>query len=120
MQKEPRWGFADRGGIPAFSGSGGSEIAGGAQNIHAERIHFKGTDNGIRIKANRDRGADVSNISFKDIVQATPTEQARVFEFGSRSSSVSLAMAWIGTTSNAVRTWSLGRAKDRPSLASGS
>ena len=45
----------------------GSEIAGGAQNIHAERIHFKGTDQGIRIKANRDRGADVSNISFRDI-----------------------------------------------------
>jgi polygalacturonase len=45
----------------------GSEIAGGAQNIHAERIHFKGTDQGIRIKANRDRGSDVSNISFKDI-----------------------------------------------------
>jgi polygalacturonase len=45
----------------------GSEIAGGAQNIHAERIHFKGTDQGVRIKANRDRGADVSNISFKDI-----------------------------------------------------
>jgi polygalacturonase len=44
----------------------GSEIAGGAQNIHAKRIHFKGTDQGIRIKANRDRGADVSNISFKD------------------------------------------------------
>jgi polygalacturonase len=45
----------------------GSEIAGGAQNIRAERIHFKGTDNGIRIKANRDRGSDVSKISFKDI-----------------------------------------------------
>jgi len=45
----------------------GSEIAGGAQNIHAARIHFKNTDNGIRIKANRDRGADVSNISFRDI-----------------------------------------------------
>lgn len=45
----------------------GSEIAGGAQNIHAERIHFKGTDTGIRIKANRDRGNDVSNVSFKDI-----------------------------------------------------
>jgi polygalacturonase len=45
----------------------GSELAGGAQNIHAERIHFKGTDNGIRIKANRDRGSDVSNISFKDL-----------------------------------------------------
>ena len=45
----------------------GSEIAGGVQNVHAERIHFKGTDQGIRIKAARDRGNDVSNISFKDI-----------------------------------------------------
>ena len=45
----------------------GSEIAGGAQNIHAERIHFKGTDQGIRIKANRDRGNQVFDISFKDI-----------------------------------------------------
>src|SRR3984885_1674312 len=46
----------------------GSEIAGGAQNIRAERIHFEGTDNGIRIKANRDRGNDVSHLVFRDIV----------------------------------------------------
>ena len=45
----------------------GSEIAGGAQNIRAERIHFEGTDNGIRVKANRDRGNDVGNLVFKDI-----------------------------------------------------
>ncbi len=45
----------------------GSELSGGAQNILAERIHFDGTDNGIRVKANRDRGADVSNIVFRDI-----------------------------------------------------
>lgn len=45
----------------------GSEIAGGAQNIRAERIHFDGTDNGIRIKANRDRGNDVSRLVFRDI-----------------------------------------------------
>ena len=45
----------------------GSELSGGAYNIHAERIHFKGTDQGIRIKANRDRGHDVSNLTFKDI-----------------------------------------------------
>lgn len=45
----------------------GSEIAGGAKNIHAERIHFDGTDNGIRIKANRDRGNDVGDLSFRDI-----------------------------------------------------
>ena len=45
----------------------GSEIAGGAHNIVAERIHFDGTDNGIRVKANRDRGNDVSNLVFRDI-----------------------------------------------------
>lgn len=45
----------------------GSEIAGGANHIRAERITFEGTDNGIRIKANRDRGHDVSDVSFRDI-----------------------------------------------------
>ena len=45
----------------------GSEIAGGAHNIRAERIHFKGTDNGIRVKANRDRGNDVGPLLFRDI-----------------------------------------------------
>lgn len=45
----------------------GSEIAGGARNITAERIQFEGTDNGIRVKANRDRGNDVSNLVFRDI-----------------------------------------------------
>jgi polygalacturonase len=45
----------------------GSEIAGGAENITAERIHFEGTDNGIRIKANRDRGNDVGHLTFRNI-----------------------------------------------------
>jgi polygalacturonase len=45
----------------------GSEIAGGAHNITAERIHFEGTDNGIRVKANRDRGNDVSGLVFRDM-----------------------------------------------------
>jgi polygalacturonase len=45
----------------------GSEVAGGVQNVHVERVSFKGTDQGIRIKAARDRGNDVSNISYKDI-----------------------------------------------------
>ncbi|HVW75159.1 MAG TPA: glycoside hydrolase family 28 protein [Rhizomicrobium sp.] len=45
----------------------GSELAGGAQNVRAERITFNGTDQGIRIKANRARGHDVSHLSFKDI-----------------------------------------------------
>lgn len=45
----------------------GSEIAGGANNIRADRIHFTGTDNGIRVKANRDRGNDVGHLVFRDI-----------------------------------------------------
>jgi polygalacturonase len=45
----------------------GSELAGGAQNIVAERIHFEGTDQGIRVKSNRDRGNDVGNFVFRDI-----------------------------------------------------
>jgi polygalacturonase len=45
----------------------GSEIAGGAQNIVVEHAQFHGTDNGLRIKANRDRGNDVSDIHFSDI-----------------------------------------------------
>jgi polygalacturonase len=45
----------------------GSELSGGAYNITAERIQFDGTDNGIRIKANRDRGNDVHNLQFRDL-----------------------------------------------------
>jgi polygalacturonase len=45
----------------------GSELSGGAQNIRAERVSFEGTDNGIRVKSNRDRGHDVGNLIFRDI-----------------------------------------------------
>ncbi|MGA9668097.1 MAG: glycosyl hydrolase family 28 protein, partial [Terracidiphilus sp.] len=46
----------------------GSEIAGGVRNVRAERIHFKGTGNGIRIKSNRDRGSDIGNFTYRDLV----------------------------------------------------
>ena len=45
----------------------GSELAGGAKNISAERIAFDGTDQGIRVKSGRDRGADIGGFSFRDI-----------------------------------------------------
>jgi polygalacturonase len=45
----------------------GSEVSGGVQHVHAERVSFKGTDQGIRVKSNRDRGNDISDLSFKDI-----------------------------------------------------
>ena len=37
------------------------------QNLVAERIHFSGTANGIRVKANRDRGSDVGHMVFRDL-----------------------------------------------------
>jgi polygalacturonase len=45
----------------------GSELAGGAKNVVAERISFDGTDQGIRIKSGRDRGNDVGGFVFRDI-----------------------------------------------------
>lgn len=45
----------------------GSELAGGASDIVAEHIRFEGTDNGIRVKSNRDRGHPVTHLVFRDI-----------------------------------------------------
>lgn len=45
----------------------GSEISGGVQRVRAARIHFKGTDNGVRVKSNRDRGGDIGHFEFRDI-----------------------------------------------------
>jgi len=53
-----------------FHGHGisvGSEIAGGAHDILASDIHFKGTDNGVRVKANRDRGNDIGPLTYTDL-----------------------------------------------------
>lgn len=67
-----------------FHGHGlsvGSEIAGGAQNIRAERIHFEGTDNGIRVKANRDRGNDVGHLEFRDIEMKDVKNAVEISEY---------------------------------------
>lgn len=45
----------------------GSEVSGGVQHVLAEHITFNGTDNGIRVKSNRDRGADISDLVYRDI-----------------------------------------------------
>lgn len=53
----------------------GSEIAGGVQNVRAERIQFKNTTNGVRVKSNRDRGSDIGPLEFRDLTMegvATP------------------------------------------------
>lgn len=45
----------------------GSEVAGGVQHVHVERVQFKGTTQGIRLKSGRDRGGDLSDFTYKDI-----------------------------------------------------
>lgn len=59
----------------------GSELAGGANHIRAEHIHFNGTDQGIRIKANRDRGNQVYDISFKDITMENVRTSILISEY---------------------------------------
>jgi len=45
----------------------GSEVSGGVRDVHVDRIRFQGTDNGVRIKSNRDRGADIGNLWFSNL-----------------------------------------------------
>jgi len=59
----------------------GSEIAGGVQRVHAERISFKGTGAGIRIKSNRDRGGDIGDFSYKDITMEDVQTPILITEF---------------------------------------
>jgi polygalacturonase len=59
----------------------GSEVSGGVQNVRAERIHFKGTGTGIRIKSNRDRGNDIGNFVYRDLVMEDVTTPILISEF---------------------------------------
>jgi polygalacturonase len=45
----------------------GSEISGGVQRVRVARVHFRETANGVRVKSNRDRGADVGPLEFRDL-----------------------------------------------------
>jgi polygalacturonase len=45
----------------------GSETAGGVHNVTVERVSFKGTRQGVRIKSGRGRGNDIGNFTYRDI-----------------------------------------------------
>jgi polygalacturonase len=45
----------------------GSELSGGVQHVQVTRLQFKGTANGVRVKSNRDRGADIGDLGFRDV-----------------------------------------------------
>lgn len=45
----------------------GSEVAGGVHHLRVERVSFKGTTAGIRIKSGRDRGNDIGDFVYRDL-----------------------------------------------------
>jgi polygalacturonase len=59
----------------------GSEVAGGVHNVLAERIHFKGTGSGIRIKSNRDRGNDIGNLTYRNLTMEDVITPILITEF---------------------------------------
>lgn len=59
----------------------GSDVSGGVSNVRAERIHFVGTNNGIRVKSNRDRGGDVHDLYFRDLDMKNVKTTLNIYEY---------------------------------------
>jgi polygalacturonase len=60
----------------------GSEIVGGVENVRAERITFTSTDQGIRVKSNRDPdNADIGNFVFRYITMDDVRTPILISEF---------------------------------------
>lgn len=59
----------------------GSEVAGGVYNVMAQRIRFKGTGTGVRIKSNRDRGNVLKNLVYRDLVMEDVATPILISEF---------------------------------------
>jgi polygalacturonase len=59
----------------------GSDVSGGVSNVRAERIHFDSTNNGIRVKSNRDRGGDVTGLVFRDIDMKHVKTTLNIYEY---------------------------------------
>jgi polygalacturonase len=59
----------------------GSEVAGGVYNVLAERVHFKGTGTGARIKSNRDRGNALNNLVYRDLTMEDVATPILISEF---------------------------------------
>ncbi len=58
----------------------GSEMSGGARNIHVSNCTFIGTDIGLRFKTTRGRGGVVENIYIKDIYMKDIPGEAILFD----------------------------------------
>ena len=73
----------------------GSEVAGGVQHVHVERVTFKGTTQGIRLKSGRDRGGDLSDFTYKDITMEGVGTAVQITDYygGDRAGAVTATAA---------------------------
>jgi polygalacturonase len=73
----------------------GSEVAGGVQHVHVERVTFKGTTQGIRLKSGRDRGGDLSDFTYKDITMEDVGTAVQITDYygGDRAGAVTATAA---------------------------
>jgi polygalacturonase len=75
----------------------GSEVAGGVQHVHVERVQFKGTTQGIRLKSGRDRGGDLSDFTYKDITMEGVGTAVQITDYygGDRAGAVTATAAAV-------------------------
>jgi polygalacturonase len=59
----------------------GSEMSGDVRNVAVANCVFQGTEKGIRIKSNRDRGGVVEHISFDNLVMQDVVEAINIVTF---------------------------------------
>jgi len=75
----------------------GSEVSGGVQHVRVERVQFKGTTQGIRIKSGRDRGSDISDFVYKDITMEGVGTAIQITDYysagGSKDGAAAVSMA---------------------------
>jgi polygalacturonase len=73
----------------------GSEVAGGVQHVHVERVAFKGTTAGIRLKSGRDRGGDLSDFIYRDITMQDVATPILITDYygGDKAGAATAAMA---------------------------
>ncbi len=75
----------------------GSEVSGGVTHLRVERVTFKGTTQGIRVKSGRDRGNDIGDFVYKDITMEDVGIAIQITDYysagGSKEGAATVSMA---------------------------
>jgi polygalacturonase len=73
----------------------GSEVAGGVQHVRVQRVLFKGTVAGVRIKSGRDRGNDIGDFVYKDLTMQDVGTPIQITEYygGDKAGAAAASMA---------------------------